>query len=90
MEGISFSPELPKFINQKLLKIEDDHFYSNISLNFPSKSCGDWASAIWSGSQLKNINNRIKFILNLGFMAQTSFCLKIRRDWAEDHPIPSN
>ena len=68
MEGISFSPEFPKFINQKVLKIKHDGFYSNISLNFPSKSFGDWASAIWSGSQLKNINNRMKFILNLGFM----------------------
>ena len=26
MEGISFSPEFPKFINQELLKIEHDNF----------------------------------------------------------------
>ena len=68
MEGISFSLEFPEFAKQKLLKIKQDDFYSSISLNFPSKSFGDWASAIYSGSQLKNINSRIKFILKLGFM----------------------
>ena len=68
VEGISFSPEFPKFTNQKQLRIKKGHFYSIISPNFPSKSFGDWASAIWSGSQLKNINNSMKFILKLGFM----------------------